>query len=250
MQKLKITGGFLIPTGGAPVAPQARGVHLRVLGPTGAIVLDQHIPGGIYTPASPIGWKVATAKFNYLDKTVPPTQNGIKKITLTNKSAKVPGLFTFVITGDRGNYPLVPGESPITVALELNDTGNPQGSAPGTDQCGEVHFGTSVPPRAPRDPTSSPASKQIATRRSSAGGDGLLSHHLPPPAASLFLSLTRPEPARPRRGCRSGIALPERDRRRRRRVCSSSRRRACGPPTARRRRCRGPSRAGCSPRRA
>ena len=45
MQKLKITGGFQIPTGGAPVAPQARGVHLRVLGPTGAIVLDQHIPG-------------------------------------------------------------------------------------------------------------------------------------------------------------------------------------------------------------
>ena len=85
-------------------------------------------------------------KFTYIDKTVPPVQNGIKKIVLTDKSAKLRGLVAFVITGDRGNYPLAPGEAPITVAVELTDTGNPEGSMPGTDQCGEVRF--NVPPLA------------------------------------------------------------------------------------------------------
>ncbi len=150
LQKLKITGAFLVPTGGSPIAPQARGVHLRVLGPTGAIVIDQHVPGGIYTTANPVGWKVSgspPSKFTYLDKTTPLAQNGIKKVVVTDKSAKVPGLVTFTIVGDRGTYPLAPGEAPIIVSLELNDTGNPQGSMPGTDQCGEVHF--NLPPVTP-----------------------------------------------------------------------------------------------------
>lgn len=143
-QKLKITGAITIPTGGSPIAPQARGVHVRVLGPTGAVVLDQHVPAGIYTAANPVGWKVSGSppnKFTYLDKvSVPPSQNGIKKVVVTDKSAKVPGLVTFQIVGDRGTYPLAPGEAPIAVAVELNDQGSPQGSMPGTDQCGEVHF--------------------------------------------------------------------------------------------------------------
>jgi cysteine-rich repeat protein len=149
-QKLKVTGAFLIPSGGQPIAPRARGVHLRVIRPGGALVLDEHVPAGFYSTASPVGWKVSgdpANKFIYLDKTLPPLRNGIKKITLTDKSAKVPGLITFVIAGDRGTYSLAPGETPITVALELNDTGNPPGSMPGTDQCGEVRF--NLPPLAP-----------------------------------------------------------------------------------------------------
>src|SRR5205085_6296327 len=95
-------------------------------------------------------WKVAgdpATKFNYLDKAVPAVQNGIKKVTLTDKSAKARGLIAFVIQGDRGNYPIAPGEAPISVAIELNDLGNPPGSMPGIDQCGEVRF--NLPPLAP-----------------------------------------------------------------------------------------------------
>lgn len=149
-QKLKITGSFTIPEGGQPLVPQARGIHIRMLGPTGNVVLDQHIPPGFYTSSSPVGWKVAgdpATKFNYLDKTVPAIQNGIKKVMLTDKSAKARGLIAFVIQGVRGNYPIAPGEAPISVALELNDVGNPPGSMPGIDQCGEVRF--NLPPLAP-----------------------------------------------------------------------------------------------------
>jgi len=150
LQKLTVKGAFVIPTGGQPIAPQARGVHVRLTGPTGVLVLDEHIPGGFYSTVSPTGWKLGgdpPTKFTYLDKTVPPLRNGIKKLMITNKSSKVPGLITVVINGDRGRYPLAPGETPITVAVELNDTGSPQGSAPGADQCGEVRF--VLPPLAP-----------------------------------------------------------------------------------------------------
>lgn len=149
-QKLKLSGSIVVPSGGPPISPQARGVHLRITGPGGAIIADVHVPGGFYSTASPTGWKVngdPPKKFIYIDKTVPPVRNGIKKITITDKSAKVPGLISFVITGDRGSYPLAPGAAPITVALELNDTGNPQGGMPGTDQCGEVRF--NLPPVSP-----------------------------------------------------------------------------------------------------
>ncbi len=149
-QKVKIQGSFQIPTGGPAVAPQSRGVHVRVLGPTGGLVIDQHIPAGFFTTTSPVGWKVAGTppkKFSYLDKAKPAVQNGIKKVVVTDKSSKVPGMFSFVIDGDMGSYPLAPGESPIAVAFELNDTGNPPGGMPGTDQCGEVKF--KQPPLAP-----------------------------------------------------------------------------------------------------
>ncbi len=151
LQKVKISGAITIPTGGSPIAPQARGVHVRVLGPTGTLVIDQHVPAGVYTAAHPVGWKVSGAppnKFTYFDKvSLPPSQNGIRKVVVTDKSAKVPGLVMFSIDGQRGDYPLAPGESPITVAIELNDTGNPPGAMPGVDQCGEVRF--LVPPAVP-----------------------------------------------------------------------------------------------------
>jgi cysteine-rich repeat protein len=149
-RKLKITGAFVIPDNGPPLAPQSRGVHVRVLGPTGAFIVEAHVPPGFYTTTSPIGWKTAgdpATKFTYIDKTVPPVHAGIKKITLTDKSAKARGLIAFTIQGDRGDYPLAVGEAPISVALELNDVGNPQGSQPGVDQCGEVKF--KLPPLAP-----------------------------------------------------------------------------------------------------
>ena len=107
------------------------------------IILDEHVPPGSYAAASPTGWKVAgdpPKKFTYLDKTKPAARNGLKKIVITDKSAKVPGMIAVVVDGDRGDYPLAPGETPITVSLELNDTGIPQGSQPGVDQCGEVRF--------------------------------------------------------------------------------------------------------------
>src|SRR5262249_50685193 len=69
LQTVKVTGAFEIPDGGPAIAPETRGVHLRVVGPTGVLVIDQHVPGGLYTATSPIGWKLSGTppnKFTYL----------------------------------------------------------------------------------------------------------------------------------------------------------------------------------------
>ncbi len=145
-EKLSLKGAFIIPTGGPTLALDLYGVHVRVLDAQNHLVVDEHVPGGAYLSSGlPIGWKVAgtpPVKWNYLDKANhPPIRNGIKKITITNKSKSVPGLVTVVLKGIEGTYAVAPGQEPLTVTLELNEQALPAGGLPGTDQCGEVVFG-------------------------------------------------------------------------------------------------------------
>jgi cysteine-rich repeat protein len=140
---LTIKGEFIIPTGGLPVAPQARGVHVRVIDNAGNLVVDERVPGGFYTSETPIGWKLGgnpPTKWTYLDKTKPPLRNGIKKLQVSDRAKKGPGQFKVVVTGKLGSYPIAPGQEPITVSIEFNDTGLPPGGSAGVDQCGEIAF--------------------------------------------------------------------------------------------------------------
>ena len=151
-EKLSLKGAFIIPTGGPALALELYGLHLRVLDAAKTIVLDQHLPGGAYlSSGQPIGWKVAgtpPVKWTYIDKAnKPAAANGIGKIVVTNKSKSVPGLVQIVLKGKDGTYPLIPGQEPLTVTVELNDLALPAGGTPGIDQCGEVIFG--VPPAVP-----------------------------------------------------------------------------------------------------
>ena len=53
-----------------------------------------------------------------------------------------PGLVRVIFSAQTGGtYALAPGQEPITVAVELNDTAVPPGSTRGRDQCGEQPFG-------------------------------------------------------------------------------------------------------------
>ena len=98
-----------------------------------------------------IGWKVRGApptKWIYLDKAnLPPLRRGIKKVIVTDASSRTPGLIKVVAIGKAGSYPLVPGQEPLTVTVELNDTASPPGGTPGTDECGEIAF--AHPPAVP-----------------------------------------------------------------------------------------------------
>jgi len=143
-QKLTIKGEFVIPTGGLPVAPHARGVHLRVLDNAGTLIVDERLPGGFFTKETPIGWKLGgnpPTKWTYIDKTRPPLRDGIAKLQLSDRSKKQPGQLKLVVTGKDGAYPLAPGQEPVAISLELNDTGIPPGGTAGVDQCGEIVFG-------------------------------------------------------------------------------------------------------------
>lgn len=151
-EKLSLKGAFIIPTGGPALALDLYGIHLRVLDAQKNVVIDERIPGGAYLASGqPIGWKIAGTpanKWTYIDKVNhPAAHNGIAKVIITNKSKSVPGLVTVNIKGIDGTYALAPGQEPITVTVELNNQGLPAGGTPGTDQCGEVIFGT--PPAVP-----------------------------------------------------------------------------------------------------
>jgi cysteine-rich repeat protein len=142
-QKVLLKGSFTIPFGGLAIDPLTFGVHIRVRDAARNLVLDEHVPGGVFSSTQPIGWKangVPATKWTFLDKAhVPPILNGIDKVVIGTKAA-IPGLVTVQINGKSGSYALVPGEEPVTVEIALNDTATPSGAMPGTDQCGETVF--------------------------------------------------------------------------------------------------------------
>jgi len=142
-QKFVIKGEFVIPTGGLAVAPQARGVHLRVVDNAGTLIIDERIPGGFFSQATGVGWKLGgnpTNKWTYIDKTRPPLLAGINKFQVKDRSNKQPGQFKVTIAGRQGAYALAPGQEPLTIGVEFNDTGLPPGGTVGVDQCAELTF--------------------------------------------------------------------------------------------------------------
>jgi hypothetical protein len=51
-----------------------------------------------------------------------------------------PATVQVIALGNNASYPIVPGQEPLTVAVELNSQALPPGNTPGVDQCGEVTF--------------------------------------------------------------------------------------------------------------
>ena len=148
-QKLAFKGAFTIPSGRPAIAPQSYGVHFRILDRAQRLIVDEHVPGGLFPIADrKIGWKVAgspATKWTYTDRASdPPTQNGIMKIIVNTAT---PNVVKVAVTGRNGTYVVAPGDEPVTVGFELNDTSIPPGGVAGTDLCGEVAF--EVPPNVP-----------------------------------------------------------------------------------------------------
>ena len=151
-EKTTLKGAFRVPSSRPALALQNFGVHVRVIDKDRNLIVDERIPGGAYLSSGlPIGWKVSGSppvKWTYLDKAnTPALRNGIKKVVVSDKSARTPDLITVVVSGVGGTYALAPGQEPLTVTIALNDTGLPPGGAPGTDLCGEVVFAR--PPNVP-----------------------------------------------------------------------------------------------------
>jgi cysteine-rich repeat protein len=140
-EKLGLKGAFTISSDGPTIAPETFGVHLRILDRAQNIVVDEHVPGGLFPIGGQrIGWKVAGTpprKWTYSDRVnTPPAHNGIAKIAIAEKA----NVIAVAVGGVNGTYGLAPGQEPVTVDFELNDTAFPPGALPGVDQCGEVAF--------------------------------------------------------------------------------------------------------------
>ncbi len=141
---LRLKGRFVIGSTVPILAPHLYGVHLRVVDNARRLIVDEHVEGGMFSPPGTLeGWRAVgspPSKWLYIDQNTPPVHNGIRKIVLRDLSRFTPGQIGVVLQGKNGDYRLVPGQEPVTVSLELNDTALPPGGTPGRDQCGDASF--------------------------------------------------------------------------------------------------------------
>jgi hypothetical protein len=140
-EKMRLKGAFTMGSSTPVLAPDVHGIQVRVVDRNKNIVVDEHIPGGPFNGSN--GWRTVGLppfKWIYLDKNKPALRNGIVKVTVIDRSRITPGLVRVLVKGKNGNYQLVPGQEPLRVTAELNDTSLPPGGTPGRDQCGEAVF--------------------------------------------------------------------------------------------------------------
>ena len=138
--------GSLLPN----IQPNLYGVHIRVTDRNGRIMVDEHVPGigGLTSPLQ--SWKAVGTPPNqwiYSDRGKPAVKNGISKVIIRNRTFVDPYSFSIAVQGNKGTYAILPGEEPIRVTVELNDTAIPPGGYPGRDQCGEIQFLENASPR-------------------------------------------------------------------------------------------------------
>jgi len=114
------------------IDPMTYGLKLRVASRTGTTIYTRYVPAG-----AP-GWKVNSAGTKWVYKDRDGTVGGITKITIVDKSSRMPGLYTFKIAGKGGDFRIPPTDAPPQVTLEMGA---------GDDQCIWRSFNTGfVPP--------------------------------------------------------------------------------------------------------
>ena len=112
-------------------------------------------------PSTPVGWKLAgdpPTKFTYLDKTKPPRPERHQEDPDHRQVGEAPGSDQIAINGDAGRTRWRRARRPFG-RRRADDTGSPQGSQPGVDQCGEIRF--ALPPLTP---TCTPAATKLTCK--------------------------------------------------------------------------------------
>ncbi len=140
--RMRIKGRFFIGSTLPVIAPELHGVHIRVTDSLKNVIVDERIPGGIFSRDTLIGWqKKGELKWIWADRNKPPTYNGITKVVFKDQSRFAPGRMAVFVKAKGGEFHTVTAQTlPVTVSIELNDTALPPGGTPGRDQCGEVAF--------------------------------------------------------------------------------------------------------------
>jgi hypothetical protein len=145
--KMRLKGLFTVGSTIPALAPHIHGIQVRVTDRFGTMIVDEHIEGGTYSTTTLRGWKAVgdpPATWKYLDKNKPAGHNGISKVLIGNRL----GVLRVIVSAQKGGtYLLAPGQEPLMIAVELNDTALPPGGRRGIDECGEHQF--ALPPAEP-----------------------------------------------------------------------------------------------------
>jgi hypothetical protein len=142
--KLSFKGFFTSVPTSPTIDPLANGMRFLIVDSTGAIPVDVTVPGGAYSAANKVGWKVNGSGTSWTYKnsgTTVPLINGIQKMQL-KKISSPPGKYKFGVKGKNGSYPINQANLPLVGTLVIDV---PFAT---TGQCGEAKF-PAAPPAKP-----------------------------------------------------------------------------------------------------
>jgi hypothetical protein len=133
---LSFKGQVLVPYPFTPALdPVAVGVAVVVADAAAVRVLDVTVPGGVFDPATGVGWRTSRGRkrWKYVDRSATPP-GGITSVSIKDLSLRQPGLLQVKVTGKRGSYPIDPANLPLTGLLVLDPP------TAETGQCGAASF--------------------------------------------------------------------------------------------------------------
>jgi DNA-binding beta-propeller fold protein YncE len=117
-ETMTIRGRWHVANMTPAVDPLDNGFRFAVYDKDGNLLFERVIPPGLRTLATLPGWYLASAghKAVYVDKA--GGIGGIRAVSVSS-SARVPGLFSYVIKGKLGNFQVPPGKDPVQVTVVL-----------------------------------------------------------------------------------------------------------------------------------
>lgn len=138
---LVISAFFALPPGRSfsELTPLADGVRVVLLADDGTQRLDATIPGGAYSTATKIGWKLSGngKTWTYINRSASPA-NGISQVVINNKdTTRTPRRVKVTVKGKKGTYPVVAADSPVQAVVTLGDA-----DAAEQGLCGESAYAT------------------------------------------------------------------------------------------------------------
>ena len=137
--RFRFSGEIALPYPYAPpLDPVTKGVRILLTTAGNRDVIDATIPGGVFNPATKVGWtrNLSNTSFDYKNASngVVPLIAGIYHVVLRDRSHTHPGHLKFVVTGKKGSYAVFANELPVKGTIVID---SPQAT---NGQCGEAVF--------------------------------------------------------------------------------------------------------------
>jgi len=118
---LKLKGRVQLPFPIRPaIDPETSGLHLRILDVNGGVVVDAPLPAGSYFAGR--GWRHNAGRTRWTFAAADGIQ-GITRLTVSDRSLKVPGEIDLEVSGRRGSFAVAPEQLPLGVTFSINPAG-------------------------------------------------------------------------------------------------------------------------------